>query len=168
MARKSSRISTKSTLSKWIKKHTANSDLKENYELLKGSLRESTFAQYTRILILYEIVLKEKESPFPLTFVKLCRFIRGLLKTQVSSKTIGKYISGLKTLNQINGYQPLSISDNELLKRAIKSAKKAKPAAISKQANVLTPTQFEILKRFKPKKNLLIVYMACSLDELKF
>jgi hypothetical protein len=62
-----------------------------------------------------------------------------------------QYISGLKTLNQINGYQHLSISDIELLKRAIKESQASSHFETSKRFNSYTirdPEKIQTEKKF--------------------
>jgi integrase len=158
MPKRSIRLSTKSLLKKWILKQSKTNEPAMNISLLRHSLRESTLSQYERIKNLYEIILFEHETPFPLTFLKLCRFIRGLSTCNISSKTVAKYVSSLKTLNIINGYENLSKQDNDLVNRAIKAVKKLKPDNIKRQANVLTSQQLKIIMGAKCTNKMSTAY----------
>jgi integrase len=153
--RKSARLSTQNILKKWFKKKFQIKNENEIIaEFMKKSLRTSTLQQYLRIEKLYEAILTEEETPYPINANKISRFVIGLTDCHIKSLTIRKYVSAIKTLNILNGHPELSGSDVSRVSRCLKSVRKLKPGNITKKASILTSENLEKLFSFKSATNV--------------
>jgi hypothetical protein len=119
-------------LSNWRNDNPKNTDKLLNQNLLGSSLKKSTARQYETPTKYFEEI-----DEFPVTSEKLTTFIRALLSSNFLAPTIRKYVSAVKTVSMLRGYQPMTSENEQVVNRALKAADRLAPQLEVKKAPLL-------------------------------
>ncbi|KAF4685995.1 hypothetical protein FOZ63_024839 [Perkinsus olseni] len=126
-------------------------------DFLSHSIADSTKKNYEHAQRLY----LGMGLSLPPTGPKLSRFVRGLTEaTDVRVQTAKKYISGIKTLAAIQGLEPLSGLENQLVDRSFKAMERMRAAEAAKkgvQVSTSTVSKSKTPTRAEGTKQAIII-----------
>jgi integrase len=107
-----------------------------NQELRQHSIRDSTRKTYQTPLKLFQTLFE-----LPVNGEKLQTYIRALLSAGLISDTIRLYVSAVKTMNSIMGFDVLTQSEQEQVKRALDAADRLAPRRSPVQRAAVMPQE---------------------------